>query len=159
MHGRHALLENTLAFDDEVVGELQAIDMDIPVMPLAGPDHRLGLGSRISLADRFSLLFGHQFLSQQLGQLGFKGRRVNAGQVLPHFLPHEDTVGANVHQTSLSLQTCYQLLDLGIDQRLAATNRNHGRIAFVRSCQTLFQRHQVLQRSGILPDATTARAR
>ena len=141
------------------MGELQAIDMDIPVMPLAGPDHRLGLGSRISLADRFSLLFGHQFLSQQLGQLGFKGRRINAGQVLPHFLPHEDTVGANVHQAALSLQTFYQLLDLGINQRLAATNRNHGRVAFIGSCQTLFQRHQVFQRRGVLPDATTARAR
>ena len=115
MDGRHALLENALTFDDEVVGELQAIDMDIPVMPLAGPDHRLGLGSRIGLADRLSLLFGHQLLSQQLSQLGFKGRRVNAGQVLPHFLPHEDTVGANVHQAPLSLQTFYQLLDLGIN--------------------------------------------
>ena len=158
LDGRHALLEDAFAFDDEIVGEFQAVDVDVPVVPLAGANHHLGLGGRVGLADDLGLLVGDQLLGEQLRQLGLEGGRVGAGQILPHLLAHEDAVGADVHQTSLFMQTGHEFLDLRIDQGLAAADGDHGRVALGRGGQALLERHHVFERRGILADAAAAGA-
>ncbi len=51
-----------------------------------------------------------------------------------------------------------QFLDLRINQRFAAANGNHRRIAFLRHGETFFQRHHVLEVRGIFADAPAAGA-
>ena len=112
----------------------------------------------IGLADRLGVLVGNQFLVQQLFQLRLHGRRVNRGEVILHFLPHEHGVRADVNDTALFEQAGDEFLDLRINQRFAAANADHRRVTFLRHRETFFQRHHVLEVRGVFADAAAAGA-
>ena len=98
------------------------------------------------------------FASSSFFSFGSTGRRINRGQVIAHFLPHEHAVRADVNDAFLPEQAVHQLFDLRINQRFAAANRDHRRVAFHRHGQAFFQRHHVLEVGGIFADAAAAGA-
>ncbi len=151
-----AFLENALALDDQIVGIFQAVDMHVPIHPLGGFDGRTLI--RFTLSDGLSILGSDQVLSEQGGEFRFQFRAVNGGQVIPHFFPHEHAVRADINDAALLEQTRHQLLNLGIDQRLAAADRHHRRLAFLGCIKAILQAHHVLQAGGVFPNAPAARA-
>ena len=80
------------------------------------------------------------------------------GQVILQLLPHEHAVRADIDDAALREQPGHQFLDLGIDQRFAAANRNHRRAALLRGRQAILEGHHVLEAGGILANAATAGA-
>ena len=106
----------------------------------------------------FGFLFGNQFSVEQLFQLRLDCRRINRREVIAHFFPHEHAVRADVNDAALFEQAVDEFLDLRINQRFAAANGNHRRVAFHRGLQALLQRHHVLERRGIFADAPAAGA-
>ena len=80
------------------------------------------------------------------------------GQVFAHLLAHEHAVGADVDDAALGTQTGHQLLDLGINQRFATADGNHGRITVDGRLQAVLQGHHVLEAGGVLANATAAGA-
>ena len=98
------------------------------------------------------------FCVEQLFQLRLDCRRINRGEIILHFLPHEHAVRADVNDAVLFEQTGNQFLDLRINQRFAAANADHRRVTFHRHCEAFFQRHHVLEIGGIFTDASAAGA-
>ena len=84
----------------------------------------------VGFADRLGFLFGDQFPVEQFFQLRFQLRRINGREIIAHFFPHEHPVRADVKHAALFEQAVDQFLDLRINQRFAAADRNHRRIAF-----------------------------
>ena len=119
-NGLHAFLEDSLALHNQVMRIFQAINVDIPVHPFC----RLDRGPAIILAlpNRFNVLIRNQFSREQLRKGRFQRGRVNARQIILHFLAHEHAVGADINNAPLFEQTSHQLFNLRIDQRLPATN-------------------------------------
>ena len=85
------------------------------------------------------------FSSSSFFSFGSMLRRINGGEVIPHLFPHEHAVRADVNDAALFEQAGDQFLDLRINQRFAAANGNHRRIAFHGRLQAFFQRHHVLE--------------
>ena len=149
----NALLEHAFTLDNEVVREFQAVHVDVPIHPFRRADDHFAARRGIGLADGFGVLVGNQFLIQQFYQHRLNGRRVNRGEVIPHFLPHEQGVRADVNDAVLPEQAGDEFLDLRINQRFTAANADHRRVTFHRRREALFQRHHVLERRGIFADA------
>ena len=156
--GEDALLEDALAFDNEVMGELQAVHVDVPVVPLAGADDDLGAGLGLGVADRLGLGLGDQLLAHEALQDGLGGGRIGGGEVVAHLLPHEDAIGADVHHAPLGMEAGDEFLDAGVDEGLAAADGDHGRVALGGDIEALVQGDDVLDGRGVLADAAAARA-
>ena len=76
-----------------------------------------------------------------------------------HLFAHEHRVGADVNDAVLLVQALDQGFDLRINQRFAAADRDHRRVAFLRRGQAILQRQDVFQRSGIFTNPTATGAR
>ncbi len=74
------------------------------------------------------------------------------------FLRMNMRVGADINDPLLLEQPLDERLDLRINERLAAADRNHRRVALLRRTEAVFERHHVLERGGILADAAAAGA-
>ena len=68
---------------------------------------------------------------------------------LAHFFAHEHRVGADVDDALLLEQSLHERLDMRINQRFAAADRNHRRVTFLGRAQTILQTHYVLERSRV----------
>ena len=158
LDGGDALLEHAFTLHDEVVGELEAVHVDVPVHPLARTDDDLGLRGALGIADGLGFLLGDELLGDQLLELPLHLRRVDRGQVVAHLLPHEHPVRADVDHPALLMQTGDQLLDLGIDQRFAAADGHHRRLALDRRREALLERHHILEVGRVLADASATGA-
>jgi len=142
------------------VGALEVVEVDVPIHPAAWGDDGLGevLGA---LADILSVLGGNQFLGEEdLNLLVHGGGTTEAlgGQVLAHLFAHEHGVGADVNDAALVEDAGYEGLDLGIDEGLAAADRNHGSVAFLGGAEAILEGHEVLDGCGVLTDAAAAGA-
>ena len=84
----------------------------------------------VGFADGFGFLFGNQFFVEQRFQFRLNCRRINGGEIIPHFFPHEHAVRADVNDAALFEQAGDEFLDFRINQRFAAANGNHRRVAF-----------------------------
>ena len=73
-------------------------------------------------------------------------------QPFAHFFAHEHRVRADVNDAALLEQTLHERFDVRINQRLAAADRDHWRIAFFGRAQTIFETHYVLERSRVFAD-------
>ena len=98
---------------------------------------------------------------EQFGDFFFHKLRLDRqlrGEPFAHFLAHEHGVGADVNDAALFEHSIHERFDLRINQRLAAANGNHGRVAFLGRAEAILQRQDVLERSGIFanPSATGA---
>ena len=143
------------------MGSFQPVEVHIPIHPLARTDRRLG---RIlwSNPDRGRILLSHQpctnqgrdFLLDEGGAL-----RILRGHPFAHLLAHEHRVGADVNDSTLLVQALHEGLDLWINQRLPAADRDHRGVAFLRRREAILKRQKIFQRSGIFanPAATGAR--
>ena len=154
--GFDAFLEHPFALDDEVVRVFQAVHVDIPVEPLSGLDD--GVAIVFALADGLDILVRDEFLAQQPGERRLQRRRVNSGKVVLELLPHEQAVRADIDDAALGQQPGHQLLDLGINQRFAAADRDHRRVALLRGGKAILEGHHVLEAGGILADAAATGA-
>ena len=112
----------------------------------------------LAFADGLGIFCGNQLFRQQRGELRLQSRRVNRGQVFLDLLAHEHPVRADIDDAALGQQPHRQLFHLGINQRLASTNRHHGRSALLRGGQTILQAHHVLEAGGIFTNAAAAGA-
>jgi hypothetical protein len=63
----------------------------------------------VGFADGFGVLFGNQFLVEQLFQLRLDGGRINRREVILHFFPHEHAVRADVNDAALFEQAVDQV--------------------------------------------------
>ena len=88
----------------------------------------------------------------------FERRRVNARQVILHFLAHEHAVGADIDDAALREKSGDEFFDLRIDQRFPAANGDHWRAAFLRRGQAILEAHHVFEAGGIFADASAAGA-
>ena len=80
-NGLDAFLEHSLAFNDEVVGVFEAIDMDVPIEPLGGP--MVGRPSGFALANGLGILFRNQLLGSATGQRRFQRWASRCGRDAP----------------------------------------------------------------------------
>jgi len=78
-------------------------------------------------------------------------------QVFAHLFAHEHRIRADVNDPALIEHALHQRFDLRINQRLAAADRHHRRVAFPGCLQAILQRHQVLDGSRVLADPPAAR--
>ena len=100
-------------------------------------------------------------LARQRGirlQLRVHRRRPVGRHVFAHLFAHENAVGADVNHAALFAQPGDQFLNLRIDERLAAADAHHRRVAIHCGGQALLQRHHVLERRGVFADAPAAGA-
>ena len=144
----NAFFENAFALDNQIVNPLEAIEVDIPIHPHARPNGGL-VWIFWTLAN-----FGRVFVSNQTGRNQFAdfvlhelwlGRQLR-GHPFAHFLAHEHRVGADVNDALLLEQPLHERLDMRINQRFAAANGDHRRVAFLGRAQTILQTHHVLKR-------------
>ena len=75
-----------------------------------------------------------------------------------HLLAHEHRVRADVDDPLLLEQAADQRLDVRINQRLAAADRDHRRVAFLRRAEAILQAHHVLERGRIFANPAAAGA-
>ena len=134
--------------------------MHVPIHPAARPDGRLGrifrpLSNlrRVFLAEQTRPKQCHDFFLAKI-RLARQSRR----EPLAHFLAHEHGVGADVNDPRLLEQPFHERFDIRIDQRFAAADRDHGRVALLRRRQTILQAHYVLERGGIFANPATTGA-
>lgn len=132
--------------------------MDVPIVPLAGLDGHLAPCRGVGIADRLGLLLRDESGPDELDQLRLQGGTKMGGHVVPHLLPHEHAVRADVDDAALGPETGDQLLDLGVDEGFTAADRHHRSIALGSGGEALLERDDVLQAGGILTDASTAGA-
>lgn len=158
LDGGDAFLEDTLALNDEVVREFEAVHVDVPIHPLARLDDDLGLRGGVGGADGVGFLLGDELFGDELLELRLQLWRENGGQIFPHLLPHEHGVRADVDNALLLAQADDQFLDLRVNQWFAAADGYHRRVAILCGREALLERHHVLQRCGILADAAAAGA-
>ena len=74
-------------------------------------------------------------------------------------LRHEHRVGADVNDSALLVQALYEGLNLWINQRLPAADRDHGGVAFLRSREAILKGQKIFQRSGIFANPAAPGAR
>ena len=158
LDGFDTFLEDAFALDDEVVGVFKSIDVNVPIHPFVRRDGDLGAGLGVGLADDFGVLLGNEFLGDELHELDLHRRPIIRRHEVAHFLAHENAVGADVNDTPLLAQPGNQLLNLRIDQRFAAANGDHRRLALNGGGETILQAHHVLEVRGIFADASAAGA-
>ena len=158
LHGQNAFGEHSFAFHDQIVGEFQTINVDIPIHPLGWTDDRFCARRAVSFADHVSFLGGDQFPFEQLLQFWLQGGCIDGSEIFPHLLAHEHPVSADVNDTALSEQAVDELFDFWVNQGFATANGDHRRITFDGCLETLIQGHHVLERGGIFPDASAAGA-
>ena len=134
--------------------------MHIPIHPLRRRDDGL-LRVLRAFARLVGLRLRHEFLAHQhlrhrlcLDRVFYKKRR----KVVAHFLPHEHRVRADIDDAFALQQARHEVLDVRVDERLAAANAHHRSAAFVGSLEAIFERHQILDGGRILADASAAGA-
>ncbi|MPN53046.1 hypothetical protein SDC9_200709 [bioreactor metagenome] len=98
-----------------------------------------------ALPDRLEVFVSHEFGRKQLAQQRLLGGAIGRSQVFAHLLSHENAVRADIDDSALLEQPVDQFLDLGINQGLTATNRDHWGIAFLGRPQAILKRHHVLE--------------
>ena len=139
--------------------------MHVPVHPVTWPDSWLCRVFR-AFADFRGIFFGNQPALKEHSdfRLEFFAAAVLSvaqffRQPFAHFFPHEYGVGADVNDPSLREQSFDQCFDMRIDQRLAAADGNHRRVALLSCRQAVLQAHYVLERRRVFanPSATGAR--
>ncbi len=155
-NGCDTFLEDAFPLDDEVVSVFEAVDVDVPVHPLGRLDGGAAVG--FSFADGLGVLVGDQLFREQFCQRRLQFRAISARQVVLHLFAHEHAVGADINDAALRQEAGDQFLELGVNQRFAAADRHHRRVAFLRGLQAILQAHHVLEVGGILADAPTAGA-
>ena len=138
-----AFLENAFALDDQIVRPLETIEMDIPIHPLDSARSSASAGILRTLRISLGVFLGDQLLaatsSANLRFDNSAGFAIRARQVFPHFLAHEHRVRADVNDPLLFEQAVDQLLDLRINQRFAAADGDHRRVAFLRRAEAILQ--------------------
>jgi hypothetical protein len=78
------------------------------------------------------------------------------GHIVAHLFPHEHAVGADVNNAALAKKPRHQFLDLRVDQRLAAADADHRRVALRGGSEAVLQAHHILEAGGIFADAPAA---
>ena len=164
-HLRHldrenAFLEDAFALHDQIVRPLEAIEVHVPVHPVGRTD---GWLCRIFRSLRTSAA-SFSVTNPAVEQRGdfffdkFRTRRKLRGHPLAHLFAHEHGVRADVNDPALCEQSCHQRLDLRIDQRFAAADGDHRRVALLGRPQAILQAHHVLEGRGIFANPPAARA-
>ena len=139
--------------------------MHVPVHPVTWPDcwlcrvfrpfadfRGVFLGNQTALKERIDFLL--EFFAAAVLSVAQFFR-----QPFAHFFPHEHGVGADINDPSLREQSFYQRFDMRIDQRFAAADGNHRRVALLRCRQAILQAHDVLEGRRIFANPSTTRAR
>ena len=133
------------------MGVFQPVNVYVPIHPFGGLDDRAAI--LFAFANGLGVFAADQFFCKEPFQSGFNFRTVNAGQVIPHFFPHEHPVRADIDDAALLKQPGHQLFDMRINERFAAANRDHRRVAFPGGAQAILHAHHVFEAGGVFANA------
>jgi hypothetical protein len=142
------------------VRALEPVEVNVPVHPACRSDRRFG---RILWAfpNVRRILLADQIRAEQCRYFCFDKLRLNRQlrrKPFAHFLAHEHGVCADVNDPLLLEQPFHQRFDMRVNQRFAATDGDHWRVALGRRPEAIFQAHHILQGCGVFtnPPATGA---